>query len=352
MEKEEEGKVIIALDSFKGCLTSSEANAAAASVFDDAETITVSDGGDGMLDAFATAWGAKKVDVATHDALMRPRTGQIAIAGDTAVVEVAQAVGLSLIEPEQRNPMRATSYGVGELIAEALRRCCTHLIIGLGGTATSDCGIGMLHALITLLTHDGNIDDLHLDGIDITLATDVDNPLLGPDGAAAVFAPQKGATKEMIRLLEHRGETFARLSALHCGKDESTTPGAGAAGGLGYAFLQFFNSRIESGADLLLRKLNFDSRLTGCRLVITGEGSSDRQTLMGKLPQRILQHCLRAEHKPDVWLIAGHIEDKDDLIKAGFSRVININDGHLDDGENPLDKDIARRNIKATLMNR
>ena len=152
MEMEEEGKVIIALDSFKGCLTSSEANAAAASVFDDAETITVSDGGDGMLDAFATAWGAKKVDVATHDALMRPRTGHIAIAGDTAVIEVAQAVGLSLIEPEHRNPMRATSYGVGELIAEALRRCCTHLIIGLGGTATSDCGIGMLHALIKLLT--------------------------------------------------------------------------------------------------------------------------------------------------------------------------------------------------------
>ena len=135
-------KVIIAIDSFKGCLTSAEANAAASRAFDDREydvsTFSVSDGGDGMLDAFANAWNAKTVEVPTHDALMRHRTGDIAIAGDTAIIEVAQSVGLSFIEPEQRNPLVATSYGVGELIAEALHRCCKHLIIGLGGTATSD----------------------------------------------------------------------------------------------------------------------------------------------------------------------------------------------------------------------
>ena len=348
-ETKEKGKTIIVIDSFKGCLTSAEANQAAARAFDDVEEITVSDGGDGMLDAFAAAWGARKIDVPTHDALMRHRTGKIAIAGDTAIIEVAQAVGLPFIEPEQRNPWTATSYGVGELIAEAMRRCCKHLIIGLGGTATSDCGIGMLHALIKLLTHDGNIDDLHLSDIDVTLATDVDNPLRGANGAAAVFAPQKGADAEMVRRIEHRAETFSRLSAFHCHKDESNTPGAGAAGGLGYAFLEFFNSRIESGADMLLRKLDFDQRLNGCRLVITGEGSSDRQTLMGKLPQRILAHCRQAEGKPRVWLIAGHIEDNADLLKAGFDRVININDGHLNAGEDPLDKNIARRNIEAAL---
>ena len=344
-----EEKTIIAIDSFKGCLTSAEANEAAAKAFDNAETIAVSDGGDGMLDAFAAAWGARQIDVPTHDALMRHRTGRIAIAGDTAIIEVAQAVGLPFIEPEQRNPWTATSYGVGELIAEALRRCCHHLIIGLGGTATSDCGIGMLKALIKLLTHDGNIDDLHLGDIDVTLATDVDNPLLGDNGAAAVFAPQKGASAEMVRRIEHRAATFSRLSAMHCNKDESATPGAGAAGGLGYAFLEFFNSRIESGADMLLRKVGFDKLLAGCSLVVTGEGSSDRQTLMGKLPQRILAHCQQAEDKPVLWLVAGHVEDEADLLNAGFRRIININEGHLRDGENPLDKDIARRNIEDAL---
>lgn len=344
----ENKKVLIAIDSFKGCLTSDEANRAASRAFDDAETIAVSDGGDGMLDAFSKAWGAKEITVPTHDALMRRRDGKIAIAGDTAIIEVAQAVGLSFIEPEQRNPLNATSYGVGELIAEALRRCCKHFIIGLGGTATSDCGIGMLHALIDHLTHGGNIDDLHFDDVDVTLATDVDNPLLGTQGAATVYGPQKGASPEMIFQLEHRAETFVRLSSKHCGHDDSKRPGAGAAGGLGYAFMQFFDAKTESGADMLFRKLQLDERLNDARLVITGEGSADRQTLMGKLPQRILAHAKQSDAKPMVWLVAGRIEDKEELLHAGFSRVININD-ILRDGEDPMDKDIAMRNIYETL---
>lgn len=345
-------KVIIAIDSFKGCMTSAEANAAAMNAFDGssdykATAYTVSDGGEGMLDAFARATGAKLIAVGTHDALMRRHDAQIAIDGDTAIIEVAQAVGLALIEPELRNPLTATSYGVGELVAEAVRRCCRKLIIGLGGTATSDCGIGMLRAIIDKLTHNGNIDDLHLDGIQVTLATDVMNPLLGNNGAAAVFAPQKGATPEMVRMLERRAATFAKMSARHCGRDESATPGAGAAGGLGYAFLQFFNATTVSGADLLLRRLRFDEALGGCQIVITGEGSADRQTLMGKLPSKILEHARKAA-TPEVWLIAGRTDDCDMLTKAGFTHVVSINK-FLRDGEDPMDKGVATRNMEETV---
>lgn len=348
-------RVVIAIDSFKGCMTSAEANSAAAIALEDkgdyeVRAFTVSDGGEGMLEAFASALGAKTIGVPTHDALMRRREGMIAIKGDTAIIEVAQAVGLPMIEPEQRNPLIATSYGVGELIAEAVRRCCRHLIVGLGGTATSDCGIGMLRALIDKLTHDGTVDDLHLDDVSVTLATDVDNPLLGANGAAAVFAPQKGATPEMVKEIERRASLFARLSARHCGHDESATPGAGAAGGLGYAFLQFFNSQIESGADLLLRLLHFDDALTNADIVITGEGSADRQTLMGKLPSVILRHAVNVHSHPAVWLLAGRIADKDELLRAGFSHVESINH-YLHDGENPMDKDVAMRNMETTVSN-
>lgn len=348
MNNGKKGKVIAAIDSFKGCLTSKEANAAVESVIEGTTTIEVSDGGEGMLSAFSAAWGAKPVEVSVHDALMRRRKALIAVAGDTAIIEVAQAVGLTMIEPERRNPLTATSYGVGEMVAEALNRGCLHLIIGLGGTATSDCGIGMMRALTDRLTQGGTADDLNLDGISVTLATDVDNPLLGPNGAAAVFAPQKGADNAMVKLIEHRAATFARIAAAHCHHDASQMPGAGAAGGLGYAFLQFFNAKTESGADMLLRKVEFDKLLTECSLVITGEGSADRQTLMGKLPSRILSHCVNAPSKPEVWLIAGRIEDKNQLTAAGFQRVENIN-GFLREGENPLDKSVASRNIQETV---
>ena len=352
MRENKKRKAVVAIDSFKGCMTSAEANASAAAAFAAAglssTTFTVSDGGEGMLDAFSAAWGARRVTVATHDALMRRRDGAIAIAGDTAIIEVAEAAGLTLVEPERRNAFSATSYGVGELVAEAVRRHCHHLIIGLGGTATSDCGIGMLRALIDNLTDGGTVDDLHLDDIDVALATDVDNPLLGADGAASVFAPQKGASPEMVFMIEHRAATFARLSARHCGHDAASRRGAGAAGGLGYAFLQFFNSRIESGADMLLRKLRFDDAVADADIIVTGEGSADAQTLMGKLPSRVLTHATASGHRPEVWLVAGRVEDELDLAAAGFTRVININ-GFLHDGENPLDKAVAERNLRESI---
>lgn len=342
-------KVVVAMDSFKGCLSSSEANEAAACAVRrlglEPFTLTVSDGGDGMLDAFAPVLGAELVEVPCHDALMRHCTACIGISGDTAIIETAQSAGLTLIEPELRNPVRATSYGVGELISEAVRRGCRRLLVGLGGSATSDCGIGMLRALIDNLSPGGTVDDLRLEDLSVTIASDVTNPLLGSSGAAVVFSPQKGATPDMVRKIERRAETFARIGRLHCGKDESETPGAGAAGGLGYAFLQYFNAKIESGADLLLRLARFDELLHDASVVVTGEGKSDRQTLMGKLPFHVMKHARKAG--VPAMLLSGVVSDADALEEAGFSLVSSINH-FLKNGENPMDKEIAQRNLKLT----
>jgi glycerate 2-kinase len=335
--------IMIAIDSLKGCLSSEEAGRAAASGVGDALpqaaslVIPVSDGGEGMLAAFGQVMKATTVEVSAHDALMRPIKARYALAADgTAIVEVAEACGLARISPAERDILRATSYGVGEFIADALRRGCRQMVVGLGGTATSDCGRGMLEALKGM-----DVSDLK-----VTLASDVRNPLYGEQGAAAVFAPQKGATPEQVKTLDRRARDFARQSAAVMGFDRSRQPGAGAAGGLGYAFLQYFGARMQSGAELLLSWLRFDERLDGVDCVITGEGRADRQTLMGKLPFIIMQHA-RAKQVP-VHLIAGQIADADTLLAAGFTTVRTINPPGLPLTE-ALKPIVARANIRRTV---
>ena len=315
-------KIIVAIDSFKGCLTSAEANQAASEgILDkmpDAKVVQVpvSDGGEGFLEAFQAAMGGEIVEVNVKDPLMRSIVAQYLIQGDTAVIEIAKASGLTLLSPEERNPMVATSYGTGQLVVDAVQRGCKHIIIGLGGSATSDCGIGMLEAIDNAkLTIDNDVR--------FTIATDVTNPLCGKQGAAFVFAPQKGATHDDVLALDARAKRFAEASAKHLGRDCQNMPGAGAAGGLGYAFLQYMNADCRSGIDLLLDTIHFDNLLQDADLVITGEGSADRQTLMGKLPFGILQRAQR--HHVPVMLIAGRIADEQLLLDAGFSRVACIN---------------------------
>ena len=315
-------KVIVAIDSFKGCLTSAEANQAASEgILDkmpDAKVVQVpvSDGGEGFLEASQAAMGGEIVEVNVKDPLMRPIVAQYLIQGDTAVIEIAKASGLTLLSPEERNPMVATSYGTGQLVVDAVQRGCKHIIIGLGGSATSDCGIGMLEAIDNAkLTIDNDVR--------FTIATDVTNPLCGEQGAAFVFAPQKGATHDDVLALDARAKRFAEASAKHLGRDCQNMPGAGAAGGLGYAFLQYMNAECRSGIDLLLDTIHFDDLLQDTDLVITGEGSADCQTLMGKLPFGILQRAQR--HHVPVMLIAGRIADEQLLLDAGFSRVACIN---------------------------
>jgi glycerate kinase len=344
-----EMKIIVAIDSFKGSLTSLEANQAASegiiAKMPDVEVIQmpVSDGGEGWLKAFQTALGGEIIDINVKDPLMRPIAAQYLIKDDTAVIEIAKASGLTLLSPEERNPLAATSYGTGQLVVDAVRRGCKHIIVGLGGSATSDCGIGMLRAIIDAFAKHGAWDDVHdLDDVRFTIATDVTNPLCNENGAAHVFAPQKGATPEMVLSLDARAKRFAEVSAKHFGYDRQNEPGAGAAGGLGYAFLQYLNAKCCSGVDLLLETIQFDDLLKDASLVITGEGSADRQTLMGKLPYGILQRA-QTYHVPIV-LIAGCIKDRQQLLDAGFSQVECINPPKLPI-ENAMNPEIAKRNI-------
>lgn len=384
-------KIIIACDSYKGCLSSREVNEAVASGVrewnaadaspemknldsDDAAsemknlisdepspeiiTLEMSDGGEGMLDAFLSAMKGERVGIHAHDALMRWIEAEYGIVDDTAIIEIAQTAGLALIEPEQRNPMKATSWGVGEMIMNAYRRGVRHFIVGLGGSATSDCGIGMLKAM-------GDDWKKIRQECSFVLASDVTNPLCGENGAAQVFAPQKGADAKMVQMLDDRARKFAEVSAKHFGYDRSEVPGAGAAGGLGYAFLQYFNAEARPGAELLLEEIELEALIQDADLVITGEGHSDRQTLMGKLPQRILEHVLKCKESdkshvacsqlagdckspessfPLVWLVSGGVSDRQEMLDAGFDRVVQVTPEEM-----PLDEamkpEVARHHI-------
>ena len=302
-------KIVIAIDSFKGCLSSVEANRAATdgilSVCPDAEIVQVpvSDGGEGFLEAFHAALGGELQEIVVSDPLMRPVTASYLLRGDEAVIEISQASGLTLLAPEERNPMVATSYGTGQLVVDAVRRGAKHIIVGLGGSATSDAGMGMLKALVDAWAKQGTFDDIReLRDVRFTIASDVKNPLCGVNGAAHVFAPQKGATPAMVPHLDERARKFAELSARHFGYDCSAKEGAG------------------------------------------GEGSADRQTLMGKLPMGILRHSAGIP----VWLIAGRISDRDQLLQAGFSRVECINPPAFP-LEEAMRPDVARQHIINTF---
>ena len=380
-------KVVVAIDSFKGCLTSKEANQAAAegirSNCPNTEVIQVpvSDGGEGFMEAFHTAIGgelseqreqnqtrldfaesrvrkskAQLIELTVGDPLMRPVSARYLLHDKLAVIEIAQASGLTLLTMEERNPMVATSYGTGQLVADAVRKGAEHIIVGLGGSATSDVGIGMLRALIDSFAKHGEIpeqslpirsfwDDIgELKHVRFTIASDVKNPLCGENGAANVFAPQKGATPEMVLQLDERARKFADVSARHFGYDCSEEEGAGAAGGLGYAFLQYMHADCKPGIELLLETIKFHEIVCDADLVITGEGSADRQTLMGKLPMGILK---QSGHVP-VCLIAGRISDKQELLNAGFSHVECINPEGIS-LEEAMRKEVAIQNIIDTV---
>lgn len=344
-------KIVIAIDSFKGSLTSVEANKAAAEgirrAFPDTVIVQVpvSDGGEGFVDAFHAAMGGEVREIIVRDPLLRPVSARYLLHGDEAVIEIAQASGLTLLPPEERNPMVATSYGTGQLVADALRQGAKHIIVGLGGSATSDAGIGMLKALKDCFAKNGTWDDIEeLKSVRFTIASDVKNPLCGENGAAHVFAPQKGATQDMVLRLDERARKFAEVSAKHFGYDRSENEGAGAAGGLGYAFLQYMNAACRPGIELLLETIHFSDIVKDADLVITGEGATDRQTLMGKLPMGILKQSGGVP----VYLIAGRINDREQLLQAGFSHVECINPPDIT-LEEAMRKDVAERNIQNTV---
>lgn len=367
-------KILLAFDSFKGCLTSAEAGRAAAQGVRRAlpgcevACLPVSDGGEGLLDALVPD-AARRIPLHAHGPLMEdePTCYGIDADGQTAVIETARIIGLPLVPPGRRNPLCTTSWGVGELIAHALGHGYRRFLVGLGGSSTNDAGLGMLQALgyrfygtdRRELTHPLCGKDLPavasvstrfahagLAEASFTVACDVRNPLWGPSGAAYTFAPQKGAdaaaTEALDQGLEHIGKVMRQAG----GGAEANAPGAGAAGGLGAAFTVFLKAGLKPGFRILSERLRMDERLENADLVFTGEGRSDRQTLMGKMPQGILE-AARAHGIPAV-LIAGSIEDADALTRAGFRCVFPIVPGPMA-LEAAMQPDAARENIARTV---
>lgn len=273
-------------------------------------SLPLADGGEGTLETLAHALDARLCEATVSDPLGRPVRTQYGVAGKTAILEVAQACGLSLLRPQERNPLIAYSQGVGELLMAAYGNGCRHFLIGLGGSAICDGGAGMMKV--------PGIRDLA--DISIELLCDVNAPFVGPTGAARVFAPQKGASPEDVEVLEERMVRWAALMWEETGVDVSHLPGAGAAGGLGGAFMAYFGAGRVSGIQQVLDLYHFSEVAHGASLIITGEGRSDAQTLQGKVPFGVLQN---AKGTP-VALLSGRIEDREALVAAGFHPVVEV----------------------------
>lgn len=276
--------ILVASDSFKGTFSSMEIGEMVRRKFanDTVHVIAISDGGEGFCDAACHALGGTPVSLTVHDPLMRPIEAHCCIASSgIAIVEMAQASGLTLLSPSERNPLLTSTYGTGELIRHAILHGHRQIVVGLGGSATNDCGSGLLDALADTrhLLHDCHI----------TIASDVTSPLCGPLGATYVFARQKGADKSMLPLLEQRNMEFGRRLEEQTGRSIINTPGAGAAGGTGAALLSLPHTTITPGIDLMLNWQRFDQLVPHADIVITGEGCLDRQTLLGKAPFVIAQ---------------------------------------------------------------
>ena len=371
-------KIVIASDSFKGSIGSSEVAAAAAqavsSVFPDCRTVCLemADGGEGTLEALCKSLGGTIIQARVKDPLGNDILSEYAIVdipgeGPAAVIEMSKASGLTLVPPELRNPLNTSTFGTGQLISDALDRGCRHFLTGIGGSATNDAGIGMLSALgWRFLDSEGKelpptgaslgkicqIDiegrDPRLDGCTFKTACDVDTPFCGPEGAAFVFAPQKGAGPEQVRILDAGLESFAEVILKTTGIDVRYMPGAGAAGGLGGAFKAFLDSELLPGAEMVLDAIGFDSIAEGADLVITGEGKMDFQTLMGKAPYSVLRRSSKLG-VPTV-AIAGKVYDADSMRQAGFKEVLCINPPGMT-LETAMRPEVARRNVFDTVSN-
>lgn len=357
-------KIVLAPDSFKESVTAAEAASAMArgvrTVVPDAECIEVpmSDGGEGFTEAVAAGIGARVIDVDVHDALGRPARGTIAVGEGIAAFEVASAVGLDMVETGERDIMRSSSRGVGELLLAAVEHVGEggQVVVGLGGSATNDGGAGMLAALGAqfldsedreLEPHPAGLRDLariDLSGLDpavrslrITAACDVTNPLTGERGASAVFGPQKGADADTVRDLDSLLDRLARTAQQATDADAggkgpasaAAAEGAGAAGGLGWSLMAFLGALMEPGVDLVCRTADLAGAVRGADLVLTGEGSVDAQTLDGKTPAGVAR-VAAAAGVPCVVLAGRVVADADVLLEHGVSALVGIVPGAVD----------------------
>ena len=325
-------KIVISIDSFKGSLSSMEAgNAVAAGIHRVAPQTEVvikplADGGEGTVSALIDGMNGQEVTIPVTGPLEEKVQATYGVIADQklAVIEMSEAAGLTLVPPAQRNPLFTTTYGVGELILDAVEKGCRHFIIGIGGSATNDGGAGMLQALgFDLL--DANEKPIALGGqglaelkeircdrvpevlqeCEFQIACDVTNPLCGPNGSSAVFGPQKGATKDMVANLDGGLMNFAKVAQAQFPKADPLAPGTGAAGGLGFAFQAFLQGKLEPGIDIVLETIALEKALLDADLVITGEGRLDEQTAMGKAPVGVAK--LAKKHGKTVIAFAGSV---------------------------------------------
>jgi len=342
--------IVIAPDSFKECLSATKVAAAISEgirrVVPEAEItcIAFADGGEGTVEALVAATSGKIVSAPSVDALNRPIQSFYGILGDgkTAVIEMAAASGIELLAPEERNPMITSTFGTGLLLKSAMEAGFTEIIIGIGGSATNDGGAGMAQALgFRLLDENdepiglggGCLSQLHridssnvhqnLQKVKITIASDVQNPLLGSSGATYIYGPQKGATPQMVETLEKNMNHFSEILLQEFGIDFSSIPGAGAAGGLGAGLMTFCKAEIIPGFELISSVTNLEKHIRNASLVITGEGKIDQQTAFGKTVSGVAR--LGQKYHVPVFALAGTVdEDLAELYKQGLTSAFSI----------------------------
>lgn len=360
-------KAVIAIDSFKGSMDSIEAGEAAEKgirrVFTDAEAIVypLADGGEGTVQALAKGLGGRLEKVKVTGPLGEPVICEYGIVEEkTAIIEMAGAAGITLVQPKLRNPLNTTTYGVGEVIKDAIGKGCRHFIIGIGGSATNDGGIGMLQALGAEFLDEGgkqvpfgargveklaSINCEHilfeLKECDFRIACDVDNPLCGENGCSHIFGPQKGATPRMAEQMDQWMRKYAKLTEEYFqevkklsadvawnpvdseGNYASNYPGCGAAGGLGFAFRAFLRGKLEPGINIVLEEIGIETAIKDADIVITGEGCLDGQTVMGKAPIGIAR-LAKKYGKPVIAFSGAVTEDAAACNQAGIDAFFPI----------------------------
>ena len=349
-------KIVIAPDSFKGSLTATEAADAIEigfrAVYPDAEYVKVpiADGGEGTVQSLVDATSGTIINQSVIGPMGDMVPGFFGILGSsrTAVIEMAAATGIHLVKPEERNIYLASSFGTGQLINAALDHGCDKLIIGLGGSATNDGGMGMMKALggqfldqssaplapdVRALSQLARIDLQHLNPrlgkTEIVVACDVDNPLCGENGAARVFGPQKGATEEDIAVLDQALARYGDVLSNNTGRNIAVEPGAGAAGGMGAALIGLMDAVVKPGVDLVIGIVELAKSIVDADLVITGEGRVDSQTIHGKTPVGVAK--IAKSHNLPVICIAGSVEDDADIIhQLGIDEIYSVIEGDYD----------------------
>jgi glycerate kinase len=359
-------KIVFCIDSFKGSLGSVEAGRAAAEgarrAFPDAVCVVkpLADGGEGTVEALASGMGGELRRIEVTGPAGRPATATYGVASETAIMEMAQAAGITLVSGSEKDPLLTTTYGVGEMIADAISHGCRRFIVGIGGSATNDGGAGMLQALgFRLLDADGaeiprggaalsrlakierGPGTERLAGCAFRIACDVTNPLCGPKGASAVFGPQKGATPEKVAALD---AALARFAAVSGGDPDF--PGSGAAGGLGFGFRNFLGAELKSGVDIVLEETGLEAEIADADVVVTGEGRLDAQTAMGKAPCGVAK--LAKKHGKKVLAFSGCVtSDAGILNERGIDAFFPVL-REVTTLEKALEKNYAAANLAAT----